>query len=285
MNPGVGTLYLVATPIGNREDITLRALRILREVPLIAAEDTRKTRSLLQYYGITTPLTSYFEHNKLTKLDYLLRRLDEHDVALVSEAGTPGISDPGYELVRAAIAHGFVVTPIPGPSALIAALAASGLPTDRFCFLGFLPRKSGERRRRLAEVAAERATLVLYEAPHRVIETLRDVLDVLGDREMAAAVELTKLYERIHRGTVSELLAYFQETAPRGEFVLVVSGTGLSAEAELVADDATVESLLASAVARGLRAKEAAVEVARLTGRSRREVYDLLLRRGKCDKM
>lgn len=285
MIPGVGTLYLVATPIGNREDITLRALRILKEVPLIAAEDTRKTRALLQHFGITTPLTSYFEHNKLTKLDYLLGRLAEHDVALVSEAGTPGISDPGYELVRAAIAHGFTVSPVPGPSALIAAVASSGLPADRLCFFGFLPRKAGERRRRLAEVAAERATLVFYEAPHRVIETLQDLLDVLGDREMVAAVELTKLYERLHRGKVSELLPYFRETAPRGEFVLVVSGTGLHGAAEAAADNATVESLLTSAVARGLRAKEAAAEVARLTGRSRREVYDLLLRRSKCDKM
>ena len=273
----MGTLYLVATPIGNLEDITLRALRILKEVPLIAAEDTRKTRVLLQHFGINTPLTSYFEHNKLTKLNYILGQLAEHDVALVSEAGMPGISDPGYELVRAAIARGFTVSPIPGPSALVAAVAVSGLPTDRFCFLGFLPRKRAERRRRLREVVAERSTLVWYEAPHRIVETLEDILDVLGDREMAAAVELTKIYERVHRGRVSEVLAFFRQTPPRGEFVLVVHGATPSPPAE----ETVVEALLSAALARGLGAKEAAAEVARATGRSRREVYDLLLRRRK----
>ena len=179
------TLYIVATPIGNLEDISLRALRVLGEVKLIAAEDTRKTRRLLTAYRIKTPTTSYYEHNKQTKLDYILDCLKEGDVALVSEAGTPGISDPGYELIVAAIQRGIPVVPVPGPSVVIAALTISGLPTDKFVYLGFLPRKAGPRRRLLEINANESSTIVVLESPHRVMDTLNDMLAVLGDRRIA----------------------------------------------------------------------------------------------------
>ena len=231
---------MVATPIGNLEDITLRALRVLKEVSLIAAEDTRETRKLLSRHGIATPATSYFEHNKLTKLDSILGRLRTGDVALVSDAGTPGISDPGYELVRAAIDAGYPVVPIPGPSAVISALAVSGLPTDQFTYLGFLPRRSGDRRRFLAAVAGERRTLVAYESRHRLLDALEDVRATLGDRRVAVATELTKLFEEAFRGTVSEAIAHLGGTGPRGEYTLVIAG----AEAEKPASDAEVEEEL-----------------------------------------
>src|SRR5512140_1776589 len=195
----MGTLYLVATPIGNLEDMSPRAIRILREARLIAAEDTRHTRQLLTHFDIHTPLTSYYEHNKLAKLETILAALAEGDVALVSDAGTPAINDPGYELVRAALAAGHTVSPIPGPSAPLAALAASGLPTDAFLYLGYLPRKSAERRELLTGVAALPYTLIFLETPHRLLEALDDLLAALGDRPMAAARELTKLHEQVYR--------------------------------------------------------------------------------------
>ena len=207
-------LYVVATPIGNLEDVTLRAIRVLKEVKLIAAEDTRKTKRLLDHYGISTPMTSYYEHNKMTKLGYLLRFLETDDLALVSEAGMPGISDPGYELVVAAAKQGVRVVPIPGPSAIVAAVAVSGLPTDQFTYLGFLPRKKSERVHLLEQVALETRTLVAFEAPHRLIDALKDLLDVLGDRRMAVVRELTKLHEEIFRGTTSEAIEHFQQ--PKG---------------------------------------------------------------------
>ena len=216
------TLYIVATPIGNMEDITLRALRVLDEVSLIAAEDTRKTKRLLSGFGIRTPLTSYHEHNKLSKLPSLLKHLEGGDVALVSEAGMPGISDPGYELVSAAIGQGIAVVPIPGASVLVTALAVSGLPTDKFTYVGFLPRKKGQRRRLLEEVAGEGRTIIAFEAPHRLLASLRDVLDVLGDRRIAVCRELTKMYEEVFRGTVSAAADHFAE--PVGEFTLVIEG-------------------------------------------------------------
>ncbi len=182
-------LYVVATPIGNLEDVTLRAIRILKEVKLIAAEDTRKTKRLLDHYGVQTPMTSYYEHNKMTKLGYLLRFLETDDLALVSEAGMPGISDPGYELIVAAAQQGTRVVPIPGPSAIVAAIAVSGLPTDQFTYLGFLPRKKSERIRLLQEVAGEPRTLVVFEAPHRLTDALKDMLEVLGDRRIAIVRE------------------------------------------------------------------------------------------------
>lgn len=220
----VATLYVVGTPIGNLEDVTLRALRVLREVDLIAAEDTRTTRRLLRAYQITSPLTSFHEFSGPSKLRHLAERLANEDVALVSDAGMPGLSDPGYPLIRAAIEAGFAVVPIPGPSAILAALVASGLPMHAFHFLGFLPRKSGERRRALVAVAEEDATLVAFESPHRLVASLVDALAVLGDRPMAAARELTKKFEETIRGTVSQLAERFAGETPRGEFTLVFAG-------------------------------------------------------------
>jgi len=215
-------LYVVATPIGNMEDITLRALKVLKDVGLIAAEDTRKTRNLLNRYGITTPLTSYFEHNKLSKLTDILAALGNKDMALVSSAGMPGISDPGYELIKAALENGIKVVPIPGASAVTTALAVSGLPTDNFLFCGFLPARTTARRHFLRDRSEITSTLIILEAPHRIRETLEDMLAVLGDRRIAACRELTKIHEEIYRGTISEALTHFQN--PRGEFTLVVQG-------------------------------------------------------------
>ena len=217
------TLFVVATPIGNLEEITLRALRVLKEVTLIAAEDTRTTRKLLAHYHITTPVTSLFEHNERRKTPFLLQRLTEGDVALVSEAGMPGISDPGQELVSAAIQHGIPVVPISGPSAITTALAISGLPTDRFLYLGFLPRRRSERRRLLAELTPLPYTLVAFEAPHRLQASLQDMVNIWGDnRSIAVCRELTKLHEEIFRGSVAEALAHFSQ--PRGEFTLIIQG-------------------------------------------------------------
>ena len=277
----MGTLYVVATPIGNLEDITLRALRVLREVALIAAEDTRETRKLLARYDVATPVTSYFEHNKLTKLEYLLDFLRTNDVALVSEAGMPGISDPGYELIRAALAADLPVVPIPGPSAVVTALAISGLSTDQFVYLGFLPRRPRERRARLADVAGERRTLVAFESPHRLLESLADVRDLLGERRIAVASELTKLYERVWRGTASEVAHQLALAPPRGEYTLVIEG----ASALPAASEAEVREQLERLTAGGVAPKEAVARVALATGRSRREVYRLLLAIRKCDKI
>jgi len=222
-NPiAMATLYLVATPIGNLEDISQRAVRILGEVRLIAAEDTRRTRRLLATYGIKASLTSYYEHNRKSKLPYLLGRLECEDIALVSDAGMPGISDPGCELVRAAIGRGIPVIAIPGPSVLPTALAVSGLSASQFVYLGFLPRKKGERRRLLGSIDTEQRTIVALEAPHRLLASLTDVEEILGDREIAVCRELTKVHEEVFRGTVSQARAHFSQ--PRGEFTLVIGG-------------------------------------------------------------
>jgi len=268
-------LYIVGTPIGNLEDISLRALRVLREAGLIAAEDTRRTRKLLAHYSIRTPITSYYEHNKLTKLDYLLGMAAEGRVALVSEAGMPGISDPGYELIRAALERGIPVIPVPGPSAVTAALAVSGLPADRFISLGFLPRRAADRRRLLAAVGAQPHTIVAFEAPHRLVESLRDILEVLGDRPMAAARELTKLHEEVRRGRVSEIAAHYGAEAPRGEFTLVIAG----AQEEVAPPEADLaERLLAALSEAGVAGKTAIAAVARATGRPKREIYQRALK-------
>ncbi len=267
----MGTLYVVGTPIGNLEDISLRALHILKEVALIAAEDTRQTRKLLTRYGITTPLTSYWEHNKLTKLDYILTVLAEQDVALVSEAGMPGISDPGYELIRAAIARGIPVVPIPGPSALVTALAISGLPTDSFIYLGFLPRRQGERRRLLSSLAEERRTLVAFEAPHRLRKSLADLADVLGERQVALARELTKVHEEVWRGSLSQALEYFERNPPRGEFTLVIAGAG--GETQTAWNEERVRTALAELLSQGLDRREAIRRVAEAAHWPRRQVY------------
>ena len=224
-HPTKGTLYIVSTPIGNLEDTTLRALRILKEVDLIAAEDTRHTGLLLKHFGIQTPLTSYFQGNELKKKEFILSKLSRGDrVALVSDAGTPGISDPGFRLIRTAIDNQISVIPIPGPSAVIAALSVSGLPTDAFLFRGFLPHKSKKKRDLLNELKEARETLVFYESPHRILETLKDILEILGDREMVLTRELTKIYEEILRGKVGEIQTQIGERQLKGEITLVVSG-------------------------------------------------------------
>jgi len=215
-------LYVIATPIGNLEDISLRALRLLQEVKLIAAEDTRTTRHLLNAHNIKTPLTSYHEHSKRAKLDYLLNYLEKEDMALVSEAGMPGLSDPGYELIVAAIERGISVVPIPGASAVITALVVSGLPTDQFLYLGFLPRRKGQRQRLLSSIVDEPRTIVAFETPHRLREALSDIEEILGNRRLSVCRELTKVHEEIFRGRVSQAREHFAE--PRGEFSLVIEG-------------------------------------------------------------
>jgi len=215
-------LYVIATPIGNLEDISMRALRLLQEVQLIAAEDTRTTRHLLNAHNIKTPLTSYHEHSKRAKLDYLLNYLEKEDLALVSEAGMPGLSDPGYKLIVAAIERGISVVPIPGASAVITALVVSGLPTDQFIYLGFLPRRKGQRQRLLSSVIDEPRTIVAFETPHRLREALSDIEDILGNRRISVCRELTKVHEEIFRGRVSQAREHFAE--PRGEFSLVIEG-------------------------------------------------------------
>lgn len=226
----MGTLYLVATPIGNLEDVSARALRILNEVHLIAAEDTRRTGKLLSHFDIHTPVTSYYEHNKLRKVDELLLVLAEGNAALVSDAGTPLINDPGYELVMAALEAGHTVSPIPGPCAPIAALTASGLPSDKFIYLGYLPRKKKKRLVMLEEVKELSFTLIFLETPHRLLGSLQDMSEVLGNRRSAAARELTKLHEEIFRGSLRELLSHYSAQKPRGEFTIVVGGYNPSSE-------------------------------------------------------
>ena len=261
-------LYLVATPIGNLEDISLRALRTLSEVKLIAAEDTRRTRRLLTAYDIKTPLTSYHEHNKGVKLNYLLDRLQSDDVALVSDAGMPGMSDPGYELVVAASERGIPVVAVPGPSVVITALVISGLATDRFIYLGFLPRRAGSRRRLLASVAAEHGTLVAFESPHRLAAALGDILTVLGDRKVAVCRELTKLHEEVFRGRVTEAIRHFDQ--PRGEFTLVIAGQEGEPQPQLTGE---TRQRLHNMRRAGMTAREAIGTVTDETGLSRIELY------------
>jgi 16S rRNA (cytidine1402-2'-O)-methyltransferase len=275
----MATLFLVATPIGHLEDITLRALRVLREASLIAAEDTRHTRKLLTHFEITTPLTSYHEHSGPARTEAVVAALAAGDVALVSDAGTPLLSDPGQALVRAALAAGHTVVPIPGPSAAIAALVASGLSTDHFTFVGFLPRRSSDRRAVLARFAQAPETLLLYEAPHRLLACLDDLLAVLGDRHATLARELTKVHEEFRRGRLAVLRAdYAHGEAPRGEFTIVIAG------AESAVEQETEESLERRAIERihtllasGASVRETAVAVARLTGLPRRQMYRLAL--------
>jgi 16S rRNA (cytidine1402-2'-O)-methyltransferase len=270
----MGTLYLVATPIGNLEDISARALRVLSQVVVIAAEDTRHTRKLLDHYQVRTPLTSYHEHNKLTKLEVVLTALEKGDVALVADAGTPALNDPGYELVRAALQAGYPVSPVPGPSAPVSALVASGLPTDAFLYLGYLPRKSPERRQKLQEVADLPYTLVVLETPHRLLSALQDLLDILGDRRVAVARELTKLHEEILRTSLSEALAHFRTLAPRGEFTLVIAGKPLLEETW---DEAHLRRELEQALQRGESPTQAAARLASLSGWPRRKIYRLAI--------
>ena len=272
----MGTLFLVATPIGNLEDITLRALRILGEASCIAAEDTRQTRKLLARYQIRVPLISYHEHNKRARLGDVLGRLARGDVALVSDAGTPGLSDPGYELVCAALEAGHPVQAIPGPSAPIAALVASGLPTDAFVFIGYLPRRAAERRAGLKAVADERRTVLAFEVPHRLQQALADLEAVLGpERRLAVARELTKLHEEIFRGTVGAARAHFLAEPARGEITLVIGG---AADAPTW-DEARVRAALQEQKRLGTPPSEAARHVAEASGWPRRQVYRLAMER------
>ncbi|MBI5935304.1 MAG: 16S rRNA (cytidine(1402)-2'-O)-methyltransferase [Chloroflexi bacterium] len=267
----MGTLYIVATPIGNLEDISPRGVRILRESKLIAAEDTRHTAKLLNHFGIQTPLTSYFEHNKLTKLERILASLADGDVALVSDAGTPAVNDPGYELVRAALASGFDVRPIPGPSSPIAALSVSGLPTDAFLYLGYLPHKSKERRDLLSQIDNLRYTLIFLESPHRLTDALEDLLTTLGDRPICVAREMTKMYEEFWRGSLSGALEEFKAREIRGEFTLVVGG-----QLSVISEQWSEEELLAAIeteLQRGKSAKEISVELAEQSGWGKKDVY------------
>jgi 16S rRNA (cytidine1402-2'-O)-methyltransferase len=275
----MSTLYLVATPIGNLEDITSRAVRTLREVQLIAAEDTRQTAKLLQRYDIHTPNLSYHEHNKLVRLEQVLEALQVGDVALVSDAGTPGLNDPGYELVRAAIVAGHSVSPIPGPCAPIAALVASGLPTDTFIYLGYLPRKSSDRMRLLKQVTDYPFTLIFLDAPHRLMKSLQEMRDLLGDRQIAVGRELTKLHEEIYRGNLSQVIDHFTENPPRGEFTLVVSGKTTHIERW---SEQRLKAVLEANIISKLSSSQLAAQLADQSGWSRREIYQKLLKiRGK----
>jgi 16S rRNA (cytidine1402-2'-O)-methyltransferase len=269
-----GVLYIVATPIGNLEDISLRALRILKEVDLIAAEDTRHTHHLLSHYGIETALTSYHEHNERRKTPVLIERLRRGaNIALVADAGTPVISDPGYRLVTAAIDAAIKVTPIPGASAVTAVVAASGLPPDRFAFEGFLPGSKKERRARLLALKDDTRTLVFYEAPHRIKESLSDLGEILGDREVVVAREVTKLHEEFRRGSASELAAQLGNQEVRGEITLAVGGfSGAAAVSQ-----ATLESEIRRLRGAGMHVKAIAGSLAQQYGCSKKSVYRLAL--------
>lgn len=268
-----GTLFVVATPIGNLDDMTIRAVKCLKEVHLIACEDTRRTAKLLNHLGIKKPLISCFEHNELARIDELLEKIGAGaDIALVSDAGTPSISDPGFALVRAAHARGIRVSPVPGPSALIAALSVSGLPTDEFLFAGFLPRTSGARCTRLLGLKAQAATLVFYESPHRVVESLGDMIAVLGDRPAFLCREVTKLHEELKSGVLSGIARTLTERPEvLGEIVLVVAGAAQGEEKSGSMEEALVR--FDAEVQMGATPRQAAKEAALLTGLLARDIY------------
>lgn len=269
----MSTLYLVATPIGNLEDISNRAIRILKEVKLIACEDTRHTAKLLNHYDISTPSTSFFEHNKLKKIPKVLSALSNADVALVSDAGTPGLNDPGYLLVEATLAAGHTVSPIPGPAAPIAALVSSGLPTDKFLYLGYLPRKSGERIKILNSVRSLPYTLIFFETPHRIEDSFQDLLSVLGDRQIAVACDLTKMFEEITRGKITELIQKFKEKPARGEYTLVIEGHSRDDESwtkeELIA-------MIKTGIENNTTPSQLAKDLSQISNWPRRVIYNLI---------
>lgn len=273
------TLYVVATPIGNLEDLSARALRVLAEVAVIASEDTRTTRKLLTHFGIRTRLLSFQEHNAAARIPQLLRTLDEHDVALVSEAGTPAVSDPGAGLVAAAASHGATVVPVPGPSAVTAAVSASGLSGDRFRFLGWPPRRAADRRRLFQSLAAEPDALVALESPRRVLATLAAMHAAWGDRPVAVCRELTKLHEEVFHGTLQSALDHF--TQPRGEFTLVVEGAPAPGPSNTEDAQAEARRRLARLHTQGETARDAVAAVVRATGLPRRAVYALWLNLNK----
>jgi len=277
--PGGGCLYIVGTPIGNLEDITLRALRILKEVDLIACEDTRHTQKLLSHYNISKALVSYHEHNEMTRSPELLIQLEQGaKIALVSDAGMPLISDPGYRLVTLCVRHKIPVVPIPGPSAMLAALAAAGLPNEEFLFVGFLPQRSGERRRMLEHLRIEERTMIFYEAPHRVAESIADAQEILGDRPACIAREVTKLHEEFLRGKLSQLTESLAERPARGEITLIVgppepsASTGQAESTQSLSD--RVDELIRQAK---LDRKEALKLAAKERGLTRRAAYEQLV--------
>ncbi len=274
--PKPGTLYIVATPIGNLEDITLRAVRILQTVDLIAAEDTRHTGKLLQHLQVKTPQISYHEHNRTSRIPELLNHLQNGQaIALVSDAGMPAISDPGYELVKACIENGITVVPIPGASAAITALSAAGLPTDRFVFEGFLPPKGQQRRTQLEFLQTEARTIIFYESPHRLRDTLQDLAEVWGgDRQIVLARELTKLYEEFWRGTITEAIAHYNQREPQGEYTLVVAGISAS-EPQLT--EAQLKAELEQLMSQGISRSQASRQLAKFTSLPRRQIYQLAL--------
>jgi len=270
-----GVLYVVATPIGNLEDISLRAIRVLKEVNLIAAEDTRHTQNLLNHYDIRTPLTSYHEHNERTKARPLVERLLRgQNIALVTDAGVPAISDPGYRIIVEAIKAGIQVTPIPGPSALTAVLSACGLPIDRFVFEGFLPAKKKERRDRLAAWRGEMRTIVCFEAPHRLLESLRDICELLGNREVVVAREVSKVYEEFLRGLAGELIDKLAGREIRGELTIVIKGSA----GESPVSEALLKADIRKLKSGGMRVKEIAQVLAEKHSLAKREVYRMVLR-------
>jgi 16S rRNA (cytidine1402-2'-O)-methyltransferase len=272
-----GILYIVATPIGNLEDITFRAVRILKSVNLIAAEDTRQTKKLLHAYGIETPLTSLFDHNEAAKSGYLIRKIAAgQDLAYVSDAGTPGISDPGYILINEAIAQGIRIVPVPGVSAAVAALCASGLPMDRFIFNGFLPQKRDKRRAMLISLREEMRTSVFYESPKRLPESLRDMSDILGNRPVVVARELTKIFEEIIRGPLSDVAAALSQRVVKGEITVIVAGRGKVPAPDAEKDIQSRIAMLKES--ENLSVKDMAVRLADEFGMSRRAVYQQLVK-------
>jgi 16S rRNA (cytidine1402-2'-O)-methyltransferase len=274
---GSGCLYLVATPIGNLEDITVRAIRILKEANLIACEDTRQTQKLLHHYGIRKEMVSYHEHNELTRSPELVIEMEQGaQIALVSDAGTPGISDPGHRLVTLCLRHHIPVVPIPGPSALVAALAASGLPTEEFLFVGFLPARAGARRKALDALKTEPRTLIFYEAPHRVVETLADALEILGARPAVIAREVTKIHEEFLRGPLAELLESARKRAPRGEITLLI-GPGDPQMQQVDVNVSLKERVAQLEAEGGVDRKAALKQAARERGLGKREAYKQLL--------
>lgn len=277
-----GILYLIATPIGNLEDASPRSRRLLAEVDVIAAEDTRTARNLLDHFGIQKPLIiSYFEGNEASRTPEILEKLESgQNIALISEAGTPAVSDPGQRLVAAASAAGYTVVPIPGPSAVICALIASGLPTQRFTFVGFLPRESGPRRQALGELRARSETLILYESPERVGACLGDMVEAFGaDRPVALAREITKLYEEVVRGSCAELAQRYREVSPRGECTLVVGGANETERVE--AEDFDLDAAVRELIQQGMGPKDIAARLMVKTGLPRRELYQLALALGR----
>ncbi len=276
MDANAGTLYIVGTPIGNLEDMTVRAVRILQTVDLIAAEDTRHTGKLLHHFQIKTPQISYHEHNRMIRVPELVTKLQQGlAIALVSDAGMPGISDPGYELVKACAEEGFTVVPIPGASAVIAALSASGLPSDRFVFEGFLPAKSQARRTHLEGLQTESRTIVFYESPHRLKATLQDLADSLGgDRQITLARELTKLHEEFWRGTTADAIALYTKREPQGEYTIVVAGAEI---VTIVLSEAALRSELQTLLNQGLSRSDASRQLAQQTSLPRRQIYQLAL--------